>query len=152
MFVKSNQVGHAKGQAGFTLLETLIYIALLSFIMTGVILGAMEVMYGTARTRDSIILEQEAHFIFRKIDWALNGSVVITEPSMGWTSDTLTVDGQTFAVDTGVLELDGEALTPSSITVSQFIVERTPSSEEDAVSLGFKLNNKEFATSTRYVR
>ena len=66
---------------GFTLLETLVYIALLGILITGVFSVAYNLMEGTARINKKILLHEEATFILRKIGWAIADATSITIPS-----------------------------------------------------------------------
>jgi len=143
----------ATSEGGFTLFEVLIYIGLFSIIMFGALVGAFQIIDSSVDTRQRVALEQEAHFIFRKIDFLLNGRVNVTDPSRGNISNILTVDGKSFEVNAdGVFEFDGDLLTALWIKVTNFTVERTPVTEEDAVSVSFTLNDRQFATTTRYIR
>lgn len=62
-----------KNNSGFTLFETLIYIALLSIII-GASLGiTYQIIDGTGRDSNRTSVDTEAAFVIRKIDFALNG-------------------------------------------------------------------------------
>lgn len=65
MRIKSNQ-------KGFSLIETVIYVALLGFIMGGGLIAVYNIMDGSGRTRESMYREQDAYFIGRKIDSILS--------------------------------------------------------------------------------
>jgi len=79
-------------QSGFTLIETIIYIALLGFIIGGGLIAVFNILEGSGRTREAMYREQEAYFIGRKIDAILSEATSISEPGPGGTSDTLTVN------------------------------------------------------------
>src|SRR3989344_1460523 len=84
---------------GFTLIETLIYIALFSMIIGGAFMAAYQLIDGASKLNTKSATEQEINFVLRKIDWALTG-VDPTQPIIppsGY-SDTLTLtkyDGNT---------------------------------------------------------
>ncbi|MCI0619905.1 prepilin-type N-terminal cleavage/methylation domain-containing protein [Candidatus Wolfebacteria bacterium] len=145
-------------QSGLTLFEVLVYIGLLAIILGGAMLGAYQLIEGSVRTATRVATEEEANFIFRKIDWALNGDVTVNEPDAGETTDELDVTkpgegALLFDVnDDDALTLNGDALTSRAISITEFVVERTPASEPDAVSVSFVMNGRQFATTTRYVR
>src|SRR5260221_3297493 len=65
----------ANSNKGFTLLETIIYIALFFIIIGGGMVGAYQIIQNTDRTASKTTLEQDANFIIRKIDWALTGAI-----------------------------------------------------------------------------
>ena len=70
-------------QQGFSLIETVIYVALLGFIMGGGLIAVYNILEGSGRTRESMYREQDAYFIGRKIDSILSetnyASVIISE-------------------------------------------------------------------------
>jgi len=143
-----------KHQGGFTLLEMLVYIGLFSLIMVGALIGAFQIINSSVETRQRVVLEQEAHFLFRKTDWALNGDVdSVSAPG----NDRLEIDkgGNDFDfwVDNGLLVLNDVStpLSSSGVEVSDFYVENDFGPPE-SVSASFKINGRQFATTTRYVR
>ena len=69
-------------RAGFTLLETIIYIALLAILIGGGMIGVFNILEGSGRTRQAMYREQEAYFIFRKIDAVISEATDITFPSL----------------------------------------------------------------------
>lgn len=64
--------------AGFTLLETIIYIALFTIIIGGGMVAAYQIIQATDANYNHIVLQQEANFLFRKISWALTGATINT--------------------------------------------------------------------------
>lgn len=78
------QIRLVKSGAGFTLLETLIYIALLSFFLSSLLGITYQSLQSTQKISDQISLQQEANFLIRKMDWALTGAknVVATNPTV----------------------------------------------------------------------
>jgi len=92
---------------GFTLLETVLYIALLAIMVGGGMVGVYNILEGSGRTLQSTYREQEAYFITRKIDAVLSEAESITEPSEGSSSDQLTVQA---GGDSITVDLDGEEI------------------------------------------
>ena len=82
-------------QKGFTLIETLIYIALLAFIIGAGVSAAYYIIDSSARGKAEVGTIAEAEFLMRKIDWALTGSTINT-PISG-TSNLLSVDKYGFS-------------------------------------------------------
>lgn len=84
-------------QKGFTLIETLLYIVLFSFIITGILLAVYNILEGSERTRQNAILEEEANFLLRKLTWGLTGvrspNVIAPPVSSTGPALTLTKDG-----------------------------------------------------------
>src|SRR3989344_8910864 len=68
--------------SGFTLLETVIYIALLAIMIGGGMVGIFNILEGSGRTRQAMYREQEAYFIIRKIDAVISEATDITFPSL----------------------------------------------------------------------
>jgi len=68
-------------QAGFTLIEVLLYISFFVLIV-GALLGvAYQTIGATQQINKKILVQQESDFVLRKIDWALSGaSAVSTGP------------------------------------------------------------------------
>ena len=113
--------------AGFTLIETIIYIALFTIVIGGGMVAAHQIVEGTNASYNHIILQEEANFLFRKIEWALtglDGSSSITAPSTGTpNSDTDLVVNKdstelTFNLADGNITLNGSPLNSSNIKVS----------------------------------
>lgn len=77
-------------QRGFTLIEAIIYVALLSIIMGGVLASVYNLTEGAARVNSNTTLQNEGNFVLRKIDWALSGVSSINTPASG-NSNTLSV-------------------------------------------------------------
>jgi len=71
---------------GFTLIEAIIYIALLSFIMTGAVVTSYQLAASSTKLSVDTSTQEEGDFVLRKIDWALNGTSTaasITTPLPG---------------------------------------------------------------------
>jgi len=70
----------------FTLIETLVYIALWSFIMSGVMLA----VYGIAQNSDLFSrrshASEEGEFVVAKLKWALGNASSVTTPASGYSS------------------------------------------------------------------
>ena len=88
-----------RGNDGFTLLETVVYIALLAILVGGGMVGVFNILEGGGRTRQAMYREQEAYFLTRKID------AVLSEASSVDTS----VEG-VLETDDARIELSGEQI------------------------------------------
>lgn len=79
-------------ERGFTLLETLIYIALFSVLMTGALITVYELLLSSEYNRMHISIQEEGTFIQRKLNWAFKGAtdvsllnahtIIITRPDL----------------------------------------------------------------------
>jgi len=133
MFSLNNQKGftpyhfrHESGK-GFTLIETLIYIALFGIILTGVITAAYPLITGADRLSQRVTAESEAAFVLHKIAWALSSWSVQSVVGGG---NTLTITFQVggpynsiaFAQNANAIEMNSQPLTASRIKFSNFSV------------------------------
>src|SRR3989344_5005047 len=135
MFSLNNQKGftpyhfrHESGK-GFTLIETLIYIALFGVILTGVITAAYPLITGADRLSQRVTAESEAAFVLHKIAWTLSSASDVSV-----VGDVLTVTrlpSGTVTFQQGITTLnsieisDGGAfipLTASRVKFSNFFV------------------------------
>jgi hypothetical protein len=76
---------------GFTLIEAIIYVALLGVLLVGVITSAYPLLTGAERITAKITAEHEAVFILRKISWALSSASNVSSPAAGGSGSSLTV-------------------------------------------------------------
>ena len=92
-----------KNPQGFTLMETIIYVALLALLMGGTLLAAYQILQSSSATSAHDSAGMEGSFIMRKVAWALGGAQTILIPSAAYPwSTTLTVmryDGTTVTID-----------------------------------------------------
>ncbi len=80
---------------GFTLIETIIYAALVS-VSIGLVLGAVyQIISAGGRLQARVEVEAEANFLMNKIRWAANGATIIHTPAESATSSVLSLDRTT---------------------------------------------------------
>lgn len=135
-------------KAGFTLIETIIYIALLAFLMGAGISVAFYIIDSSQKNKTEVNVQAEGNFILRKIDWALTGATDAT----GGSTLTVTKFGglYVFSFDgTQYLQLDGVNLNSSRVFVSLVVFSASGSPKKITVS--FNANGKPF-TITKYLR
>ncbi len=122
-------------QKGFTILETIIYIALFSILMTGILVTVYELLAGGAQNRESVAIQEEGTFVNRKIGWALGGAtalsvpdsktLVITRPDLGGQSPlTFTESGGHMLISRG--SAPGTPLTTAEFTVGDVNISLIP--------------------------
>src|SRR3989344_8176953 len=80
---------------GFTLLETIVYIALLTLIMGGTLAATYELLSGQGRASGRNTTQEEGGFVLGKFAWAMGQIVTIVTPASGTTPelDITTADG-----------------------------------------------------------
>ncbi len=62
---------------GFTLIETIIYIALFAIVIGGGMVATYNIIESTNAGTNHVVLQEEANFLLRKINWALTGATSI---------------------------------------------------------------------------
>jgi len=96
-FTKNNDVDKfrtiflQRSSNGFTLIETIIYLALFTIIIGGGMVATYQIIESVKASHNHVILQGEANFLFRKIEWALNGATSITTPSGSTPTTSLVV-------------------------------------------------------------
>ncbi len=63
--------------SGFTLLETIIYLALFSVLMSGAVMAVYQLLSSIDKDERTLKVLTESNFINQKLDWALSGKSVI---------------------------------------------------------------------------
>ncbi len=129
-------------QRGFTLIETLIYLALFAIVIGGGMVAVYQIVEGSNRNNTKVIVEEEANFLLRKVDWALGAASSVATPAPGLPAPSLAVTKLGFAQNPLVFDLDdpdadgsgnlrlkraaGTAtnLNSSNVTVSNLIFQR----------------------------
>jgi len=137
-----------KHQRGFTLIETIIYIALFSVLIGGGLVTVYELIDGSGKLSAKNTVQEEGNFVLRKLNWALTGVSGITSPSSGTPlSNTLSVnkyDGNRINVELNGTKIEieesdnGNTFTPittDNIKVSSLEFEYLPSQGEAPVGV-----------------
>ncbi len=65
---------------GFTLIETILYLALYAIIISGAIISVYSIAESAARNRTTAMLEEEVNFLVAKIDDALENAHSVSSP------------------------------------------------------------------------
>ena len=88
---------------GFTLIETIIYIALVGLFLSGMVLTSYQLLQGSSITSGKTTLQDEGGFALRKLDWALESA-----SNVSVSGSTLTITR--YDSNTVVIRLTGTAL------------------------------------------
>jgi type II secretory pathway pseudopilin PulG len=153
-------------QKGFTLIETLLYIAFFAFLMGSLLGITFQTIASTDQINKKIVLQQESNFILRKMDWALTGaSAVATGPLASDISITrytapatviFSQHGNFIDVNTGAGAVD---LNSTNTVVSNLVFTKTVNANEPAeIQASFKLSyitdpaNSETFSLTKYLK
>ncbi|MFZ2569478.1 MAG: prepilin-type N-terminal cleavage/methylation domain-containing protein [Minisyncoccia bacterium] len=70
---------------GFTLLETIIYIALFSLLVTSGFTAVYQMIYSVSTLAVKNVTEEESGFVLRKLNWAFSGLDRLESPIIGGT-------------------------------------------------------------------
>lgn len=68
-------------ERGFTLIETLIYLALYTILFGGALAAVYSIFESGAHNETAAIVEEEGDFLVGKIDWALSNAVSVQSPA-----------------------------------------------------------------------
>jgi hypothetical protein len=121
---------------GFTLMETMIYIALFALLMSGAIIGVYNLLEGSSRNVAATGIQEEGVFLNRKINWALSVAKTISpNPSGG---DTLSIVTRP---DSGVLS----PLVISGADNKTLTIARGPGAPTQLNSDRYKVSNVKFS-------
>jgi type II secretory pathway pseudopilin PulG len=130
-----------KKQKGFTLIEVLIYSALLALFI-GAVLAFISSILGTTDTlleKNEVMANRE--LVERKLNWIFSGASSVLEPVVASSSLRLKLNGSSTAVYPATVELsdgkltlaiDGEApipITNNRVRVTQFTAEHYSSAQ-----------------------
>jgi type II secretory pathway pseudopilin PulG len=137
-------------QTGFTLIESLLYIALFSIIIGGALVAVYQMIESSDAVSAKNIVEMEGSFLLRKIDWALTGAWQVNDPAIiapaiSATSSQLSIYKRGYALpvlfdsNNGVIRIqkDGSSftdLTSGNVEIQNFRFEHVddPADEKPA--------------------
>ena len=125
-----------------SILETIIYLSLLSFLLVGATTSFYSMSSFDAAQQEAVTLESEGMFVVAKLE-----QLLAEGGSVAFTNSRLTVRGD----ETVVIEREGEALvltrggealplTTDRVAVSEFSV----SEEDEALTITFVIEDREF--------
>jgi len=150
---------------GFTLIETLIYIALVGLLIGSGVVASYYIIDASERGKADINSTAEAQFLIRKISWALTGVDAINSPASGTTGNQLSVhkNGSAFNpvvtdLVSGRARISESASAPVEITGDRVKIENlsfehiaadTP--KPAAIKISFTADGKNFQM-TEYLR
>ena len=145
---------------GFTLIETLVYLALFGLIMGGMVAAAYVLFESSDRNQTKAMLQEEQNFIMGKIIWALNnasgasGGSTLTITKYGASpNDVIDVSGTN-------ARLNGDILNNTNVMVDNlsFVHSGVPPAESIEINLTMSARTPtgmtitQSALTTRYIR
>lgn len=125
-----------KFTTGFTLLEMIIYIALFSIMIGGLIMTSFLLVQNSYKTENQITIQGEINFVLKKIDWVINQAKDINLP----TSNILLAtkdNGDNIEIkhENNKITLNGDDITTINVRVDKLIFE-----EINEIPKGLKIN------------
>lgn len=145
---------------GFTLIEVIIYIAILAFLVGSGVAAAFYIIDSQEKNKSDVNIESEAHFLIRRIEWVMTGSA-ITSPASGTSGASLTVSksGSTITIDSssgraridtgaGAVPITNDRVTIQSLTFDHIAA---AGSKPEAIHASFVINGTTYET-TKYLR
>jgi Tfp pilus assembly protein PilE len=152
---------------GFTLVETLVYIALFGILVGGFVVSAYNLFESNDRNQTKAMLQQEKEFVIGKINWALSSAKTVTTPAAGASGASLSVTNYdnsviTMGLVSGAVTVGGAPITNSNVIVSNLVFIHTYAggTNPDSVEAGFTIRAMtpdgksvtQTASTTRYIR
>ena len=156
---------------GFTLIETLVYLALFSLIIGGLVISAYGLFESSDRNQTKAMLQEESNFVMAKIVWAISQAQAICDPAANMSGATLSVavfGGTCFPPDITIALSESNvqwgiaALNNSNTSVDRllFIHTYAGGTNPDSVEVGLTISAKtptgmtitQSASTTRYIR
>jgi prepilin-type N-terminal cleavage/methylation domain-containing protein len=142
---------------GFTLIEMVIYMALFSIIMGGLIVTVFQLVQSSEKLTSKDIVQGEINFVLKKLDWTLIGASSI---SVSADKKTLTVTNNSnsyvFKLENKKIKLNGADLTTSNVEVTNLVFNKI-NTDPSGVSVDLKIkelnsSNEASTTYTKYLR
>ena len=132
---------------GFTLIETLVYLALFALMVGGIVACAYVLFASSDRNQTVAMLEEEKNFITSKIQWILGSAHTIQSPSAGSSGLMLVAelfDGteRTIGLADGNIELDGTSLNNSNTIIENLIFIHSNTGNAERIEAGFRITAK----------
>ncbi len=146
---------------GFTLFETLVYLAVSTLMIITIMSTLYPLTEGVQRSHIMLLQEIEASFATAKIKWALANATQVISPVEGEsTALEVLLHGTVvrFSSDHGTLSFSENSGTPEPITASRVQVNaahfsrRVFSPRESAVDFSIEFDRRRTPTTTIYVR
>lgn len=145
---------------GFTLIEVLIYSALIAVIISGSLIAVYQIIEGSDSVQNKIIIEQEANFLLSKIRWALTGATTINIPTIGLASSTLSINKANYSENPIIFDLnsnnirikhgsgDPTILNNQNTAINNLVFEHLAANGggPEGLKINLTVNNKLFTT------
>ena len=111
---RSEKFMNIRKTTGFTLIEPLIYAAIVAGFITVSLSVVYQMIDFSGRLRNQREINENQRFLIQKLDWILNSADTINSPPLGGSGNTLSVNKLNFAQNPLVVDADGGAVRLSS--------------------------------------
>lgn len=154
-------------QRGFTLIETLVYLALFALIIGGMVMAAYMLFETSDRYQTRAMMQEEANFVMAKIMRTLNNAEQICAPAVGTPGSSLSIASYggscgdfTVSLSDGDVMLNLNALDNTDVNVDELLFTHVSDSNTDGVQIDLTVSavtptGKPITSSvstTRYIR
>lgn len=149
---------------GFTLLEVVIYIALLSIVMGGTLAATFQLLEGQSKASGHDTTEEEGSFVLQKLSWMMgqaSTSDAISSPASGvvrilegdGTHVEMCFPDGFIRLSTTTCSASSEALTTANVKVTAFDIKVLPAAggAPEGLAATSTIDGVDFAI-TRYLR
>lgn len=110
--------GLPAGEAGFTLMELMVYIALFSLFFVGSVSAAFNIFESSGRNQTKAMIQEEGDFLIAKINWALSSDEAVNMPLTGSIGSILSVN-KLMGVTVVPIEIKPDPLGANNITIAR---------------------------------
>lgn len=119
-------------KSGFTLIELILYIALLSIFVTGAVLFSLDVVYGREKAFQQQVVEQSSRSTLARIAYEIRRAEKVN--SLSATSITLEngANDTTISLVAGQVQITTEGVGPYNLTSNQVYVDNLTFSDESS--------------------
>lgn len=150
----------SKVNLGFTLIETIIYSALTAMIFGVTLLSFYQLIGSSNALNKRIIIDEEADFLIRKIEWALSGISAVNFPAAGSSGQEISINKTNYSFNpivfdavSGTLRIrkgtgDPVALNSQNTAISDlnFFYTAAIGDSPGAIRVGFSVNQRPYQT------
>lgn len=82
---------YLENSSGFTLIEVLVYLSLFGIIFGGAVTSALTITQLNERNYTNLMIQEEGHFLLKKISWVLSNTTEINLPEIDSSGNSLSV-------------------------------------------------------------
>lgn len=144
-----------KNNVGFTLIEMLVYMALFSIMMGGLIVVVFQLVQSSEKLSSKDTVQGEINFVLKKLDWALTGAsdVSVLSNVLTITNDS---NSYVFKLENKKIKLNNQDLTTANVEVKTSNFTKIDT-DPPGVSVELKIKelnnaNEASTTYTKYLR